>query len=102
MTTILKRAVMATVAVAASFVSDKAYAAMPGSGGTWTIASGESETVYENDMASYNALAKVVVNGSLTFSDVTTAPAVVIEGAGTCTKTGSADWTLSTNGVAVR
>ena len=96
MTTILKRAVMATVAVAASFVSDKAYAAMPGSGGTWTIASGESETVYENDMASYNALAKVVVNGSLTFSDVSTAPAVVIEGAGTCTKTGSADWTLST------
>ena len=96
MTTILKRAVMATVAVAASFVSDKAYAAMPGSGGTWTIASGESETVYENDMASYNALAKVVVNGSLTFSDVTTAPAVVIEGAGTCTKTGSSDWTLST------
>lgn len=71
-------------------------AALPGPGGTWTIAAGEEQTLVESDMTAYNALAKVVVNGSLTFNEVTTVPAVVMEGSGACTKTGTANWTLST------
>ena len=86
----------AAVAVAVLMASVQALAAMPGAGGTWTIPSGTEETLAESDMAAYNALAKVVVNGKMTFSGVTTAPAVVLEGSGECVKTGSADWTLST------
>ena len=87
----------AAVAATVSLSSAQALAAMPGSGGTWTINAGETETVAQSDMSSYNALAKVVVNGTLVFgSDVTTAPAVVLEGSGECVKSGSADWTLST------
>ena len=87
----------AAVAVAVSMASVQALAAMPDPGGTWTINAGATETVAEADMSSYNALSKVVVNGTLVFgSDVTTAPAVVLEGSGACVKSGSADWTLST------
>ena len=87
----------AVAAAVFSISSFQALAAMPGSGGTWTINAGETETVAESDMSSYNALAKVVVNGTLVFgSDVTTAPTVVLEGSGACVKSGSAGWTLST------
>ena len=86
----------AVVVAAVSMMSTYARAAMPGAGGTWTIPSGTEETLAESDMAAYNALAKVVVDGKLTFSGVTTAPAVALVGSGECVKTGSADWTLST------
>ena len=44
-------------------------ATLPGPGGTWTIAAGEEQTITESEMAAYNALAKVVVNGTLTFAE---------------------------------
>ena len=95
----MKIQIMKTVACAAfsmtlSLVARAAV--LPGPGGTWTIAAGDEQTITESEMAAYNALAKVVVNGTLTFADVTTAPAVEMEGSGACKKTGDADWTLST------
>ena len=89
-----KMVACAAVSMALSLVARAAV--LPGPGGIWTINAGEEQTVGESDMAAYNALAKVVVNGTLTFADVTTAPAVVMEGSGACKKTGDADWTLST------
>lgn len=90
------RTIIAAFGLMSMLLVAASAATLPGPGETWTIAVGEEQTLVEGDMSAYNALAKVVVNGTLVFDDVTTAPTVVLEGTGVCQKKGDADWTMST------